>query len=378
MTTAIAPYGRITDVIVNLKEQQPIPQIGFGNILFLTKTPAPDSHGKGGGVPNNTKTTDGLLRSVTDSTTGAVYKEYSSIDALALDYDSSTPLYNKATTYFNQQFPSDRVAVLSYPEGKLQDSLGAFWWQDWYFMVFDQDDPEDMTLASNICEANLLKFLVVQEKSVDAFSPWEGNEYTIDLVHPLTEAMDAALIGRVASKTVGSVTWKFKDLDGITTQDYSATDFAGITNHHAIAYVMVNGTPETSEGWTSNGEYIDNLHGDTWVKTMVQLNVQKKFQENDKIPYEKSGIDLLTSVVYNTLDTGWQQGIILTDDATKKGDFNVTSSDRDAQSLEDLSKRHYGGIQFTYHRSGAIHSATINGLIKSDTITANGGGGASS
>lgn len=378
MTTAIAPYGRITDVIVNLKEQQPIPQIGFGNILFLTKTPAPDSHGKGGGVPNNAKTTDGLLRSVTDSTTGAVYKEYSSIDALALDYDSSTPLYNKATTYFNQQFPSDRVAVLSYPEGKLQDSLGAFWWQDWYFMVFDQDDPEDMTLASNICEANLLKFLVVQEKSVDAFSPWEGNEYTIDLVHPLTEAMDAALIGRVASKTVGSVTWKFKDLDGITTQDYSATDFAGITNHHAIAYVMVNGTPETSEGWTSNGEYIDNLHGDTWVKTMVQLNVQKKFQENDKIPYEKSGIDLLTSVVYNTLDTGWQQGIILTDDATKKGDFNVTSSDRDAQSLEDLSKRHYGGIQFTYHRSGAIHSATINGLIKSDTITANGGGGASS
>lgn len=378
MTTAIAPYGRITDVIVNLKEQQPIPQIGFGNILFLTKTPAPDSHGKGGGVPNNAKTTDGLLRSVTDSTTGAVYKEYSSVDALALDYDSSTPLYNKVTTYFNQQFPSDRVAVLSYPKGKLQDSLGAFWWQDWYFMVFDQDDPEDMTLASNICEANLLKFLVVQEESVDAFSPWEGNEYTIDLVHPLTEAMDAALIGRVASKTVGSVTWKFKDLDGITTQDYSATDFAGITNHHAIAYVMVNGTPETSEGWTSNGEYIDNLHGDTWIKTMVQLNVQKKFQENDKIPYEKSGIDLLTSVVYNTLDTGWQQGIILTDDATKKGDFNVTSSDRDAQSLEDLSKRHYGGIQFTYHRSGAIHSATINGLIQSDTITANGGGGASS
>ena len=382
MTTAIAPYGRITDVIVNLKEQQPIPQIGFGNILFVTKTPAPDKDGKGGGVPNNATTTDGLLRSITDSKTGAVYKEYSNIDALALDYDSGTPMYQKATTYFNQQFPSDRVAVLSYPDGKLQDSLGAFWWQDWYFMVFDQDDPEDMTLASNICEANLLKFLVVQEASVDAFSQWEGNQYTIDIVQPMNEAMDAALVGRVASKTVGSVTWKFKDLTGITPQDYSATDFTGITNHHAIAYVTVNGKDETTEGWTYNGEYIDSLHGDTWVKTMVQLNVQRKFQENDKIPYEKSGIDLLTSVVYNTLDTAWQQGIILTDDATKKGDFNVTASDRSAQSLEDLSKRHYGGIQFTYHRSGAIHSATINGVVQSDTITAtggaNGGGGASS
>ncbi|MGO2858851.1 hypothetical protein LASUN_13010 [Lentilactobacillus sunkii] len=378
MATAIAPYGRITDVIVNLKVQQPIPQIGFGNILFVTKTPVPDKDGHGGGVPNNATTTDGLLRSITDTKTGAVYKEYSNIDALALDYDSSTPMYAKAAMYFTQDAASDRVAVLSYPDGKLQDSLGAFWFQDWYFMVFDKDDPTDMALASNICEANLLKFLVVQEESVDAFSAWEGNQYTIDCVHPMDEAMDAGFIGSVASKTVGSATWKFKQINGLTTQDFSSTDFTGINNHHAIAYVMVNGTPETSEGWTSNGEYIDSLHGDTWVKTMVQLNVQKDFQQNDKIAYEKSGIDLLTGTVYNTLDTAWQQGIVLTDDATKKGDFHVEASDRNAQSLQDLSKRHYGGIQFWYHRSGAIHSATINGVVQSDTITSNGGGGASS
>lgn len=376
--TSIAPYGRITDVIVNLKVQQPIPSIGFGNFLLLTKTPAPDDNGEGGGVPDNATTADGLLKSITDSTTGAVYKEYSTIDALSLDYDSSTKMYQKATTYFNQDFASDRIAVLSYPDGKLQDSLGAFWFQDWYFMSFVEDNPDDIGLASNICEANLLKFLVVQKEKVTDFADWEGNEYTIDLVHPLSEAMDAALVGAIASKTVGSVTWKFKTLNGITPQDFSATDFTGITNHHAIAYVEVNGAPETSEGWTSNGEYIDSLHGDTWIKTMVQLNVQQAFQKNDKIPYEKSGIDLLTGIVYDTLNTGFAQGIILTDEATKKGDFSFQASDRDAQSLTDLSKRHYGGIQFTYHRSGAIHSATINGLVKSDTITTSGNGSASS
>lgn len=376
--TAIPPYGRISDVIVNLQVQQPVPQIGFGNILFVTKTPAPDEKGQGGGVPNNATTSDGLLRSITDSKTGAVYKEYSNIDALSLDYGSSTHMYQKATTYFNQTAASDRVAVLSYPDGKFQDSLGAFWWQGWYFMVFVDGDPDDVALASNICEANLLKFLVTQAEKVEAFSAWEGNQYTIDLVHPLTEAMDAGFVGAIASKTVGSATYKFKQILGITPQDYSSTDFTGITNHHAISYVTVNGTPETSEGWTSNGEYIDNLQGDTWIKTMVQANVQTAFQKNDKIPYEKSGIDLLTGIVFNTLSTAWQQGIILTDDEKKTGDFNATASDRDAQSLADLSKRHYGGIQFWYHRSGAIHSATINGVVQSDTITANGGGSASS
>lgn len=363
MDTAIAPYTRITDVIVNLKVQQPIPSIGFGNFLLLNKLAAE------GTAPANATTNDGLLSTITDSTTGAVYKEYSNLDALVLDYDASTPTYAKAASYFEQDEASDRIAVLTYPEGKLQESLGAFWFKDWYFMSFVENDPIDMTLASNIAEANVLKFLVTQVEKVEDFATWEGNDFTINLVHPLDQVADAGLVGSVASKPVGSVTWKFKQIKGITSVAYSDTDFAAITKHHAIAYINVNGVDETSEGWVSSGDYIDSLHGDTWIKVMVQNNVQEAFQKNDKIPYEKSGIDLLTGIVSNTLQTGYEQGIILTDEATKKGDFSVSATDRDAQSLEDLSKRHYGGISFTYHRSGAIHSATINGLVMSDTIT---------
>lgn len=381
MATAIAPYGRITDVIVNLKEQQPTPQIGFGNILIATQTQAAASDGTGGGVPNIATTIDGLLRTITDSTTGAVYKEYSNLDAVGLDYGTDTDVYAKANAYFAQDNPSDRVAILSYPQGKLEDSLGAFWWQDWYFMVLDSAiTDEDVTLASNIFEANLLKFLVVQKSSIGKHSAWEGNDYTIDLVHPDEEVMDAGFIGSVASETVGSVTWKFKSINGLTSQDYSATDFAAINLHHGIAYINANGTDETSEGWTSSGEYIDNLHGDTWIKVEIEANVQTAFQTNKKVAYEKSGIDLLTGIVYDTLQKAFEQGIILTDDATKKGDFDVQATDRAAQSLDDLSKRHYGGISFTYNRSGAIHNATINGLILSSatTTTATAGGSSAS
>ena len=363
MANAIAPYGRIQDVIVNMVLQQPVPSIGFGNLLLLNKISTPET------MPKNATVTDGLLQTITDSATGAVYNEYSNIDAVAMDFNSSTKLYNHAATYFTQKYASDRIAVLNYPEGKLQEALGAFWYQDWYFMTFVENDQEDMTLASNIAEVNARKFLFTQEEKVEDFASWEGNDWTVDLIHPMDEAFASGFVGRVGSRTVGSITWKFKEIEGLTPQAYSATDFTGITNHHAIAYVMVNKKPETSEGWTSTGEYIDSLHGDTWVKVSIENTVQEAFQENDKIPYEKSGIDLITGLVYNVLNKAWAQGIILTDDATKKGDFSVTATDRSAQSIQDLSKRHYGGISFTYHRSGAIHSATINGLVKSDTIT---------
>lgn len=366
MATAIAPYERITDVIVNMKVQQPIPEVGFGNLLLLNEVTADNS----AGVPNSATALEGLLKTITDSTTGAVYKEYGSMDAISLDYDSQSATYAKANSYFAQDAASDRIAILSYPTGKLEESLGAFWFQNWYFMAFvDTTNTDDVTLASNICEVNALKFLFVQKEKVEDHAAWEGNGYTVDLIQPLEDAMDTGFIGSVASKTVGSQTWKFKKINGITPHDYSSTDFATINLHHAIAYVTVNSVEQTSEGWTSNGEYIDSLHGDTWVKVSVQANVQTLFQENPKIPYEKSGIDLITSVVFNTLTTAWEQGIILTDDATKQGDFSVAATERDAQSLSDLSKRHYGGISFTYHRSGAIHSATINGLVVSDTIT---------
>lgn len=370
-TTPVAnAFSRISDVDVVLTLQKPTPQIGFGNMVILTVTPAAGASGTGGGVPNKATKTDGLLLSKTDTESGAVYNEYASIDAVELDYPSTTNVYAKASAYFAQKNPSDRVAVLSYPTGKLDVALKNFWFYNFYFAIFDTNNPADQATASNIFEANKNKFLFVQAESTDYFSAWEGNNYTVDLVHPLTEAMDAAFIGRCASETVGTITWKFKTLVGITAQDYTMAEFTGINQHHAIVYVNVADTDETSEGWTSSGEYIDNEHGDIWIKTMVQYNVQKDFQNNEKIPYEASGINLLSGTVFNTLQTAYDQGIILTDDTTKKGDFKVGASDRSAQSLADLSKRHYGGIQFWYHRAGAIHSATIYGVVKSDTATA--------
>jgi hypothetical protein len=365
-----APFDRVSDVNVVVNLQSPSPKIGFGNICILTVTPAAGSDGTGGGVPNVATDKDGLLLSKTDPESQAVYKEYGNFDAIALDYPETTDIYRKAASYFAQKNPSDRLAVLSYPAGKILPALKNFWFNNFYFAVFDKPNPDDEITASNIFEINKSKFLVTQSVKPTDYASWEGNDYTVNLVHPMNEAFDTAFLGRCASSLVGSINWKFKQLIGITPQELTASEKKAIDQHHGIVYVDIADVGETSAGWTSSGQYIDQLHGDIWIKTMIQYNVQKLLQNNDKIAYEQSGINLIQSVVNNTLEQAYQQGIILTNEATKHGDYSVTASSRDVQSLVDLSARRYGGIQFTYHRAGAIDSVTITGLIKSDTIAA--------
>lgn len=399
--TRVAPYQRVSDVDVIMTIEKPRPVMGLGNLLILTEidaskipsTPASttgdnkdadaqpkaqsqdfnqvtyDEHG----VPNVCTKQTGLLLSKADPKSGAVYKEYSDLDAVSEDYPEGMPVYFKSNFYFAQNYHSDRIAVLAYPKGKLNDALGAFWYNNWTFAVFadSKNSIGDYIQASNIFEANKDHFLVLQFETSEAIDNAKlgGQDYTIATVHALNEAMDSALVGATASLTVGSVTWKFRKLNGITPDDLTVGERKGIDSSHGIAYITVMGEPETSEGWTLSGDYIDNLHGDIWIKSNIQGKIQTLLQQNNKIPYEASGINMLVAAVTEVLATGWEQGIILTDDATKKGSYSVTASPRSAQSIEDISKRHYGGINFTYHRSGAIHTVTVNGTVQSDTIT---------
>ena len=78
----------------------------------------------------------------------------------------------------------------------------------------------------------------------------------------------------------------------------------------------------------------------------------------------------MSGVVTQVLEEAYEQGIILTDPITGKADYSVDTTSRDEQSQQDISDRHYGGLSFTYHVSGAIHTVTVNGQVQSDTILA--------
>lgn len=402
-SNVVAPFERPTDVNIIMTVVHPQPLVGLGNLLILNKVtqpatlaksaPAPqaDTSGTGAsGTQDNKQNNDqgstptsrafsndlsnddrmaGILMRKVDTATGALYREYKNLDAVAVDYPEGTTVWKKANSYFAQANHSDRVAILDYVEGKLLDSLKDFWFNNWTFAIFtDNTINDDVVLASNIFESNQDHFLVLQNDDLSEFTQFYGQNYTIGLKHTTDEAMDAAFVGAIATKQVGSTTWKFKELKGITPDVMTTQERAGIENSHVIGYLTVGGRPETSEGFTLSGEYIDLLHGEIWVKTNMANELQRMLQDNDKIPYDNRGISMINAKANYVLDIAWRQDIIATDDTTGKGIYEVISTPYSQQSREDKSKRHYGGTSFTYKASNAIHTLTVKGTVDSDTI----------
>lgn len=380
-TNPVVPYDRPMDVNVIMTVLQPQPIKGLGNILLLNmldtttsagadpKTPASSTPKPLADALSTQDRMNGILLRKTDKTTGAIYREYTNLDAVAVDYPEGTPVYNKASMYFAQDNHSDRIAVLDFAKDKMLEALKAFWYFNWTFGVCVNNTIDQTTLQlSNIFEANKDHFLVLQTDDLSNYAEMSGQNYTIGLSHDMSEAMDAAFVGNIATLPVGSITWKFKPLNGITPQDLTTQELAGINSVHAIAYEEMMGRGQTSEGKTLSGEYIDLLHGIMWVQTTAQARLQLLLQENGKIPYEAKGINMIVACLTQVMNEAYNKQIIMTDQETGHGMFKITATPRSEQSLEDLSNRHYGGITFEYHASSAIHTITVNGAVDSDTI----------
>lgn len=389
-TTTVAPYDRPMDVNVVMTILHPQPIKGLGNILLLNATtpavPSDDSTSKSDKADDSsqkapasslldtlsiTDRLNGLLLRKTDPKTGAIYREYKNLDAVATDYPENSAVYQKAAVYFAQPNHSDRIAVLNFDKSKIYDSLKAFWYFNWTFGVCVDNKIDDITTQlSNIFEVNKDHFLVLQTNDLTQYETVLGQNYTIGLKHDLSEAMDAAFVGAIALLNIGSVTWKFKQLQGITPENLTTQELSGINSVHAIAYEEMMGRGQTSEGTTMSGEYIDLLHGVMWVQNACQSQLQQLLQDNGKIPYEARGIAMINATITNVLNEAYDKGIIMTNDTTGRPMFTVTTTPRSEQSLEDRSARHYGGVSFEYHASSAIHTITVNGAVDSDTIIA--------
>lgn len=382
MASSVEPFSRVSNVHVFMTVSHPAPVVNLGNMLILhkqTATPSQSGNGteNGGTTPAPTQKSgqlsqedieNGILMSNTDTVSGSTYREYANASAVEIDYPLDSDVATKAESYFAQEHPSDRVAVLSYTDGKLADALKAFWYNNWVFAIFAEKGMEDAQIATNIFEANEDHILILQSENIQDGLLFKGQNYTKMYQTVNNEPIDAAIIGRVASLPVGQNVWKFKQVKGITPQHINTNQEEALEKANVSAYIYVGDVPQMSSGNVASGEYLDSIHGDIWIKDNIQGELQRTLHDNDKIPYNQNGINLLLAQVNSVLAKAFSQGIIQQDDVTQKGIYSVTATPRSAQSQTDLSNRHYGGLQFTYKRAGAIEDVTVVGVIQSDTI----------
>lgn len=334
----------LQDITVSIDIKKPSALIGLGVPLILTEDDAAE-------LPT--------------------YKEYFNIEGLAEDFDTADAAYLYASKVFNQgnNRPS-KVAIATYNSTAASpitaaQTLEQFFYNDFYFVLVADGEQADKIAVSDIVESNGVKIAVHafdDEAAVTAFKAMKYDRSVVFYHADLTEVPDAALVGAVGSRPVGSVTWKFKTLAGVTPQEYSGGRLQSLHQDGAIAYVTKAGINQTSEGIVVSGEYIDVIHGKDWVRLNLEQQIQTLLSTSDKIPYTDAGIAQIESVVTNVMETAVRNGIIATD-ADGLPIYTITALSRSEVSEVDRAARKYNGLSFQFELAGAIHEAAVKGEI---------------
>ncbi|MCM3598714.1 DUF3383 domain-containing protein [Metabacillus idriensis] len=323
----------LQDVTVTINVAYPAPRIGLGvPAIFEQKT----------GV--------------------STYQEYISLEALEIDFENSTDAYAKAAVVFAQTDRPEKVVVITY-DADITAAMEEHFNGAWHFALIANDLPADQLKAADFIGTKDFKFVVAQVVDTAGRTALQDKKRTIIFDHFVSgEHLDAAAVGGIASLPVGSVTWKFKELKGVSPRYLTADEITDLDNDNTIAYVMKSGKAQTSEGFLANGEYIDEVHGQDWVKVDMENEVQYAMQQSGKLPYDQRGISVIEAAATTSLKRGFNNGIIaLTADGLP--DFTVSALPREQTDVQDRAARIYRGLSFAFTRAGAIHEVRVSGSI---------------
>lgn len=335
--------NNLSDVTVKLNVEQPSVPVNMGNLAVFVKGDA------------------GKMES---------FRTY---DDIYDEYQSKPSLLKIAEGYFSQGSHGEKLIVITYAD--LKNEFETYYGAGWEFATVLETDAltpsrlagyidgkgERMAIfaypatAETVDDAEMIKESLGSSPRTIAFVAGENDD----------EAKFAlgALIGAVGNETVGSVTWKFKKIGGVKPVKLNASQIGKLHEANLFTYVTKAGTNQTSEGKTIGGEYIDALHGDDWVKASIETELQKLLSSSNKVSFDAVGIAQIDATVTQVLAQATRNGIILENAETGMGDFNVTTASREESSAADIANRHYTGLQFSYKRSGAIHSVVVSGQI---------------
>jgi hypothetical protein len=178
----------------------------------------------------------------------------------------------------------------------------------------------------------------------------------------------AAWVGRVAPTTPGKATWKFKRLRGVTpVSGLTATHRDNLRDKACNCYTNLTSTlPQTWEGMTVDGNFIDATRGDDWVDDDMKLGIAEVLAGNDIVPMSPAGINMIEAPIRATLERAVENGIYLgegvdendvplapTITVPKIGD--ISAANRAARILPDM--------KWHANRSNATHHVEVAGTV---------------
>jgi len=167
---------------------------------------------------------------------------------------------------------------------------------------------------------------------------------------------EVAAFGHCLTFQPGAATWMFKDFKAVPTYELDTGAFETATAKNVMLYCLIADVPTTFWGKVGSGEYIDIIHGCDWLKARIQNRVFTDLKKNKKVPFNDTGIAIITGALRAALQEGKDVAELL-------DDFTITCPAKEDVPPDQKATRSLQGISFDAPVQGAIHTTRIRGNI---------------
>ena len=165
----------------------------------------------------------------------------------------------------------------------------------------------------------------------------------------------AGWVGGNAPKDPGSITWKFKNINGASATVFTPTESKNVLDKNANTYETVGGIDIFAEGTVFSGEFIDIIRGTDWIQVRMQENVFFLLANEDKVPFTNKGIEQVKLAAKEILDAAVDNLILQNYEITAPDVANTLTADRANRLLKTIT--------FTGQYAGAVHKVEIEGTL---------------
>lgn len=241
---------------------------------------------------------------------------------------------------------------------------------DWYFAIITTTLELDILEGAKATETRI-KLFAYETNDADVRNNVANNiaaklkeksydrTFGIYLTDSASEP-EAAWVGGQAPKDPGSITWKFKQLSGVTVDDLTTTDKSNLETNNVNHYTTVGGVNITQQGTVTSGEFIDIMRGTDWIQARIEEDVYSTLVNENKVPFTNEGIDVIKSRILAVLKRAVNNGILVN---TPEQPLKVEAPDVTEISTQDKANRLLQTVTFEGFYSGAIHKVKIQGFL---------------
>lgn len=214
--------------------------------------------------------------------------------------------------------------------------------------VLDSQSTSDVAFVNEAAGNNKTMMTFSRDSSLYPSCSIAGRAFTVDFSQPNS-----------------TITLKFKQGPGITSEDISTSQKATLDAKKCNAFIIVGNSDMYAESFMGSGIFFDERHGLDWLKDAIETQLfGYLLTRATKVPYTDKGTTALQQQLIDVLAEAKLNGLIAPG-TTIEGVFlpegyitsvtpvaDINQSDKDA--------RNFPGLQATIIGAGAIHSVQVN------------------